>query len=489
MRLNVLLGLVSALVLVVATPATAHTGLHASTPADGATVGGPVRTLTLRFTVPIEPVGAGIEVLDDTGTPVDADTKVRGAVVTVRPTDPLADGRYGVRWAVRSADAHPVEGTYAFTVTGAGASVAAVPAARSDKRTSPPSPASGGVDDGRLAQAPGDQTLDAALASDPLRPMRLADQALRAAFYVAALGGVGVLIFVIAAWEGPRREARRLTRLASRFAVGALVLVVAQVVVRSGRSAGGWGDAVGQIPATVTGGYAIGIALRVAGAVLVVAGVAALRRWLCASSAPIAGGATDIRPLDGVSTARSQSPLSRVTAAPAAAIGALMLVASFAFVGHAGAAEPRWVALPAVIAHVTAAAVWGGGLVALVVTLVLRRRAEHPPHVGLVVTRFSVMATVGVVLAGLAGLALASVRLATASELWSTAYGLVLLAKVAVVGLVGALGAYNHVVLVPTMHRGPSRQAVAHLRRASLVEIVLLAGVAGLTSALVGLAS
>lgn len=481
-RVSALFGLVCSLALVLAAPAAAHTGLDSSTPADGATADGPVRTLTLRFTVPIELVGAGVQVLDDAGARVEATTNVRGAVVKVRPADPLADGRYGVTWAVRSDDAHPVEGGYAFTVTGG----AAAPAAAE--------PAAAGDDEGRPAPVAPDQTLEGALASDPLRAIRLIDQALRAGFYVAALGGIGVLTFVIAAWDGPRREARRLTRLASRFALGALVLVVAQVVVRSARTAGGWSEAVGQIPAAVSGGYAVGIALRVAGAVLVIAGIGALRRSLCAAVVPIAGGAVDARPLDGSTawlSARSQSAASRVGAAPAAVIGALMMISSFAFVGHAGTAEPRTVALLAVIAHVTAAALWGGGLVALVVTLMLRRRVERSPQaglVGLVVTRFSVLATIGVVLAGLAGLALAYVRLDAVSELWSTAYGLVLLAKIAVVGLVGALGAYNHFVLVPAMRRDPQRQTMGHLRRVGLTEVVLLVVVAGLTSALVGLA-
>lgn len=62
-RFSAVFGLVCMLAVLLAAPAVAHTGLDSSTPSDDATVDGPIRRLTLRFTVPVEPVGAGVEVL------------------------------------------------------------------------------------------------------------------------------------------------------------------------------------------------------------------------------------------------------------------------------------------------------------------------------------------------------------------------------------------------------------------------------------------
>lgn len=94
-----------------------------------------------------------------------------------------------------------------------------------------------------------------------------------------------------------------------------------------------------------------------------------------------------------------------------------------------------------------------------------RHRARSGYRAGLVVARFSVLAAGGVGLAALAGFALAMVRLASVSALWTTSYGLALLAKVAVVGVVGGMGAYNHFVVVPALRADPEHRAVDHLRR------------------------
>lgn len=174
--------------------------------------------------------------------------------------------------------------------------------------------------------------------------------------------------------------------------------------------------------------------------------------------------------------------------ATVAILGALLLIGSFAFVGHAATATPRAVSIAAVVAHTAAAATWGGGLLALLVTLSARRRMGMPLRAGLIATRFSVAATIGVMGAAAAGVALAAVRLDDITALWSSAYGLVLVAKVAVVGVIGAIGAVNHFVLVPHLRTDPDHRARDHLRRLGLVEVTLLVVVAALTSALVGLA-
>ncbi len=512
MSMGVRLGvLVYAVLLLVAAPAWAHTGLSSSTPADGGAVNGPLDELTLTFSRPIELAGAGVEVLDEAGDRVTAMATVDDEVVTVIPHQPLHDGPYGVKWAVRSGDAHPVRGTLTFVVTPAAAHArsadgftSAVPTGSADSlaRALTPATAPGAIAresvaaDGEPATAAGTApdvaartaALAAALAEDPLQHIRWLDQLLRAVFWAAALGAVGVLVFVIGVWDGPRREVRRLTRLCARLAAVAVLVVVAQPVVRSARTAGTWSDALAGVPLVLTDAYATGTAMRLAGAVLLAVGLGALRRTLSGAVMPIAGGAVDVRPAPTAVAVPTPSTARRLRSAAVPVLGALLLIASFAFVGHATTAEPRHIAVAAVVAHSTAAAIWGGGLLALVVTLSTRRSAGIPLQAGLIAVRFSVAATIGVVLAGAAGVALAAVRLDSVAALWTTLYGQLLVAKIAVVGIIGAIGTYNHFVLVPRLRRDPHHVAGEHLRRLGVIEISLFVVVLGLTSALIGAA-
>jgi copper transport protein len=80
------------------------------------------------------------------------------------------------------------------------------------------------------------------------------------------------------------------------------------------------------------------------------------------------------------------------------------------------------------------------------------------------------------------------VRLDTLAELWTTVYGYALLAKVTVVAVVAAIGAYNHFVVVPTLRRVPDHVIGLRLWRLGLIEVVLLVVVAALTSVLVAFA-
>lgn len=364
-RTLVTIAAVLAVLTLAPTAAWAHTGLSSSTPPSGASVDGPLSKITLRFNEPIRLAGSGVEILDTSGAAIDARVAVDGAAVTARPDAPLDAGRFGVRWAVRAGDAHPVRGSFTFTVDGRSGSNPGTTA--SVGASEPPGAAADPAPSTPPASTTDDQALDAALASDPVAGIRRVDQALRAVFYALALGAVGVLSFLVGAWEGPRREARRLTRLTARLAAATAVVVVAQLVVRSARTAGGWSGAFTQLPSTATGSYAAGVGLRFAGALLLVAGVVALRRSLCAEVMPISGGSVDVHTgelHDPAVRLRPWSAMRRIRSAPAAVAGAVAILASFVFAGHAATAEPRGVALAAVLAHVAAAAMWGAASLA-----------------------------------------------------------------------------------------------------------------------------
>ncbi|MFC3502454.1 copper resistance protein CopC [Micromonospora krabiensis] len=100
-----------------AAPAAAHNSLRASEPAASARLPTPPARISLTFQQELDPTFTTI-VLSDAGrrripTGVPA---VTGATGTATIDQPLPDGTYTVAYRVVSADGHPVQGSYAFTV-------------------------------------------------------------------------------------------------------------------------------------------------------------------------------------------------------------------------------------------------------------------------------------------------------------------------------------------------------------------------------------
>ncbi|MEU6205781.1 copper resistance CopC family protein [Micromonospora musae] len=114
-----------------AAPAAAHNTLRASDPAAAARLTAPPTRISLTFLQKLDPAFTTIVLSDagrrkiPTGAPVVAD-----ATGTVTIDQSLADGAYTVAYRVVSADGHPVQGSYSFTVDDPTASPApAVPTA------------------------------------------------------------------------------------------------------------------------------------------------------------------------------------------------------------------------------------------------------------------------------------------------------------------------------------------------------------------------
>ncbi|MEO3769197.1 copper resistance CopC family protein [Micromonospora sp. B9E7] len=124
--------------LIPATPAWAHNTLRSATPIQQSTVSSAPTEIVLEFMQRLDPTFTTIVLTDAakrkvvTGEPV-----VAGAKSTVQVTDTLPNGTYTVAYRVVSADGHPVQGSYPFTVADptskatpvAGAATSAVPAA------------------------------------------------------------------------------------------------------------------------------------------------------------------------------------------------------------------------------------------------------------------------------------------------------------------------------------------------------------------------
>ena len=130
------------------------------------------------------------------------------------------------------------------------------------------------------------------------------------------------------------------------------------------------------------------------------------------------------------------------------ALGALSTVV---LDGHQRSVPPTWLLVTGDLVHVAAAAVWFGGLV--VVAAVVSRRASPPEPVPAaeLVARFSGAALVAVVLVAAAGAAMAWPLVGRPAALVGTSYGRTLLVKLAAVGVVVLIAAYNRYRLVPAI--------------------------------------
>lgn len=121
-----LAGLVAALgiVLGVASPASAHATLEGTAPAQNAVVGSAPSRVTLTFDEGVGISADSIRVFDPAGARVDDGRTVSTSnpdTIAIGVRSGLGQGTYTVAWHVISADSHPVEGAYVFSVGAAGA--------------------------------------------------------------------------------------------------------------------------------------------------------------------------------------------------------------------------------------------------------------------------------------------------------------------------------------------------------------------------------
>jgi copper transport protein len=163
---------------------------------------------------------------------------------------------------------------------------------------------------------------------------------------------------------------------------------------------------------------------------------------------------------------------------PAFVIG-LAFASGLSLSGHSAAdAGSSWKSELADWAHLSAACLWIGGLVQLVVVVwPLMPAARRAAFLG-----FSRLATVCVGVLLLAGIYLSILRLPQLNDLWTTGYGRVLLVKIGLVSLALAWGGLHKLVAVPAVARG-GESAIPRLRGSLLGESMV--GIAVLLAAAV----
>ncbi|MGC9668307.1 cytochrome c oxidase assembly protein [Planosporangium sp. 12N6] len=163
----------------------------------------------------------------------------------------------------------------------------------------------------------------------------------------------------------------------------------------------------------------------------------------------------------------------RRNAAAWIALAAVVAVLAPAFTGHAAGAGNHQIAVTSLAMHVVAAALWAGGLAGL---LALRRTDVLAGAAA----RYSRLALGCFVVVAFSGAANAWVRLGTVDQLWRSAYGTLVVGKIAALLVLGALGAVHRARTLPALRSGEA----AAFRRFAGAEIVVFAATFGLAVAL-----
>lgn len=163
--------------------------------------------------------------------------------------------------------------------------------------------------------------------------------------------------------------------------------------------------------------------------------------------------------------------LRGTAAGVAGLLSALLAGVALASSGHASAAHPQWLMRPAVFLHASAIALWTGALLPL--SLALRIKAGRGA-----LRRFSSGIAIVVAALLLSGFVLAVVQVETPAALLWTAYGRVLLAKLALVAVAFTLAGFNRWRLTRRTEAG-DLIAARVMRRVIAAELAVLVAVLG----------
>lgn len=421
------------LLVALSAEASAHAELVETNPANGAHLDRPPQEVVLRFSEAVNPVRGGFSLLDDTGATVSKPAATADATRIRLPLpSSLADGVYVVNWRVVSTDSHPIFGAFVFSA--------------GDKQAAPLADAG--------AQSGSDSSVEAVFWL--FRLLSFASLALL----------VGGAFFVVVCWPAGRSNQRvgRLLKIAWSTAVvsaGATLLLQGPNV--AGMSLGGVAD-LALLGDTVQTGFGISLLARLA--LLGLAGLLLMRL----------------------------KTVSRKQIAVVLGLG-FALALTWSGTGHAASGGLSALTMVTDAAHLTAGAVWLGG-VAVLAGCALGTVAQQEDDVVVAVSRFSRTAGVTVAVLGATGLVQASLKLVEYGP--GTEYFSVLVFKVAVFGLLLWIASFSRSyvrnrLLAPAAagkaarRRQERRGTLSLLRRSVGWEAGMAAVVLGLTAALVSI--
>ncbi|MFE3189238.1 copper resistance protein CopC [Nocardia sp. NPDC059240] len=153
------------------------------------------------------------------------------------------------------------------------------------------------------------------------------------------------------------------------------------------------------------------------------------RTWI-QSAISLAGAVLLAKAMGAIALAYAATASSRRAGSIMAVSGTVVVLAQAAS-GHAAAGEYRWAAVVSTVLHVVAMAVWVGGVMVVVLAWRTSRRVR-------VVARFGSVAAGAVAALAVSGVFQAWRAVSPVAALWSTSWGLLLIAKLSLVAV--ALG-------------------------------------------------
>ena len=394
-------------VLVVPGSAFAHASIRSSSPTYRQELQRSPSQVELTFDQIVDLVPRAIVVYDARGRIVSKGVRLRDSGhVVAAGLRPLPKGAYTVRWRALSGDGHVVSGVFTFGV-----------------RIRAPEP------------------LQAYGASGPTR----AEDAVRWLYFICLallVGGLGFRLLVLPRSVPPRLE-RSFFWMTGIGVVGALEVGIAAFLLRAE-------DAL-QLP---------------------------LGNFLYGDLSPFANGtrfgAAFIVMTLGFALVAAVLFLAWLTERRAllwVAFGlALAFASGLSLSGHSAVdrGDSKWSELADWV-HLSAASLWVGGLVMLVLVFVGSRELAARAFLG-----FSRLAPVLIALLLSAGVYLSVLRLPQLSDLWTTSYGQVLLVKLALVAVALAWGGAHHFLVAPRVVRSSRGVARSLLGESAVAMSILL---------------
>jgi copper transport protein len=438
-RLFVLVGFVAAVVAWTASPAWAHASLQGTEPASGTefAISKPPKAVSITFNEPVTLPANAIQVLDHDGKAVNIGKPGFGAdgrhVTATLP--PLPKGTYVVSWRVVSDDSHPVQGAFTFGV----------------------GEAAGAVTAGAVTQTS--------------RPVGVGFGIVRFVAYLSSLLLLGGIALARWSWRGAarRRDVRVLLWTALVVvSLTALAGIAFQGAYANGR---GFGDILNGSAISDVLSTRFGAAWRD-------------RALLAIALVPIM-----------LTLAREIPRWARVALDVLFVAASVGIAATFAYAGHGATGRLTYVALPADMIHILAAAAWFGGLAVLALAL---HDPEQPEGAARATDRFSSVALPAITIVIISGTVQAWRQIETWPALWQTSYARLLIVKVLLVGGIVVVAsasrdilrrhvapAIRNVVGVGAAWAEAPSDDVRRLRDAVWVEVLLAIVVIGVTAGLV----
>ena len=423
--------------LLVPSAASAHAYLVKTVPAASVVLNAPPPTVQLTYDEAVEPRFAIISVTNAQGqqeatsapqrSPANPDT----LVVPLRPR--LPEGWYLIYWRAISVDGHPVNGAFTYAIG--------------------PNP------------GPAPQFRVPSISASATTPGLLIT---RWVMFVTVMTAIGLFVLrsLIARPVVRRTERVSLSGINAAFMVASILGLIAipvyldfSIANDTLRSVFDLGALVPLFRATAFGRAIVD--LEICFALFTVA--ASIAMWVD-------------RPERG---RRSIAGLAATTGALLAAAAVLIVPGA---AGHAAQTSPRGVTLMLDWVHMTAGAVWLGGLIGLLVFWATTPSRLRVDALSVVVPRFSNVAFVSVLLLAAAGVGEAIVHMPAVNALWETGYGVAIIVKAGLLGGALAIASGNLLRSKPRLVAARTRPelgvpAAGLLRRLLGGEVVVVGGI------------